>query len=128
MQTQRAASHTAYGALYLVGNRQVTRIDLQTGVKKEWPLLAVVGIKAEDICSARHVPVTCDWSASEAVVDVANQRPYLAAPTTPPKADPESDTDGRGRGLFAVWAVDLQTMKLLHSAARSICKVRPMLC
>lgn len=113
-QAQKAASRTAHGTLYLVGNRRVTRIDLQSGVKKEWPLLAVVGMQTEDICSARHVPVTCDWSASETVLDVANKRLYFAAPTTAPGDDPESDTDGSGRGPFAVWAVDLQTMKLLH--------------
>ena len=100
-------------ALYLVGNRAVTRIDLQTGTKKEWPLLAVVGMKEGDNCSARHAPITCDWSASDTLLDAANKRLYFAAPTTEPGDQPDSNEDGSGRGPFAVWAVDLEGMKLL---------------
>ncbi|HTW30958.1 MAG TPA: hypothetical protein VMD76_04735 [Candidatus Sulfotelmatobacter sp.] len=112
-QQRLTASRTNDGALYLVGNRAVTRIDLQTGTKKEWPLLAVAGMKEGDICSARHVPITCDWSASNTLLDAVNKRLYFAAPTTVPGDEPESEEDGGGRGPFAVWAVDLESMKLL---------------
>jgi len=112
-QQQLTTSHTNDGALYLVGNRAVTRIDLQTGTKKEWPLLAVVGMKEGDICSARHAPITCDWSASNTLLDAVNKRLYFAAPTTAPGDEPDSNEDGSGRGPFAVWAVDLEGMKLL---------------
>lgn len=113
VQARQAASRNTHGALYLVGNRQVTRIDLQSGAKREWSLLAVVGMQEQDICSARHAPITCDWSASETQLDTANKRLYFAAPTTEPGDEPESDEDGSGRGPFAVWAVDLENMKLL---------------
>jgi len=113
-QPLQAGSQISHGVLYLIGNRQVTRFDLQSGAKKEWPLLAIVGMQEEDICTARHAPITCDWSASETQLDTANKRLYFAAPTTEPGDEPESDEDGSGRGPFAVWAVDLETMKLLR--------------
>jgi len=114
VQARQAAGPNAHGALYLIGNRQVTRFDLQSGARKEWPLLAIVGMQEQDICTARHAPITCDWSASETQLDTANKRFYFAAPTTEPGDEPESDEDGSGRGPFAVWAVDLETMKLLR--------------
>ena len=113
-QPLQAGSQISHGVLYLIGNRQVTRFDQQSGAKKEWPLLAIVGMQEEDICTARHAPITCDWSASETQLDTANKRLYFAAPTTEPGDEPESDEDGSGRGPFAVWAVDLETMKLLR--------------
>jgi len=113
-QPLQAGSQISHGVLYLIGNRQVTRFHLQSGAKKEWPLLAIVGMQEEDICTARHAPITCDWSASETQLDTANKRLYFAAPTTEPGDEPESDEDGSGRGPFAVWAVDLETMKLLR--------------
>ncbi len=64
-QAQKQSGPATYGALYLAGNRILTRIDLQAGGKKEWRLLAAMGMKEEDICSARHVPMTCDWYVSE---------------------------------------------------------------
>jgi hypothetical protein len=112
-QQRPAANRANYSVLYLVGNRVVTRIDLQTMTKKEWPLLAAVGMREGDNCSASHVPMTCDWSAWYTLVDVVNKRIYFAAPTTAPGDEPESDEDGSGRGPFAVWAVDLESMKLL---------------
>jgi hypothetical protein len=112
-QQRPAANRANYSALYLVGNRVVTRIDLQTMTKKEWPLLAAVGMREGDNCSASHVPMTCDWHAWYTLVDVVNKRIYFAAPTTAPGDEPESDEDGGGRGPFAVWAVDLESMKLL---------------
>ena len=113
-QPLQAGSQISHGVLYLIGNRQVTRFHLQSGAKKEWPLLAIIGMQEEDICTARHAPITCDWSASETQLDTANKRLYFAAPTTEPGDEPESDEDGSGRGPFAVWAVDLETMKLLR--------------
>jgi hypothetical protein len=112
-QQRPVASRANYSELYLVGNRVMTRIDLQTGTKKEWQLLAVVGMRESDICSARHVPISCDWFVSDTLLDVANKRLYFGAPTTSPGDEPESDEDGSGRGSFAVWAVDLGSMKLL---------------
>jgi len=112
-QERPSASHANYSALYLVGNRVVTRIALETGTEKEWPLLAVVGMQEGDICSARQVPISCHWCASDTLLDVANKRLYFSAPTTAPGDEPESDEDGSGRGPFAVWAVDLESMKLL---------------
>jgi hypothetical protein len=113
-QPRQAVSRRTDGALYLVGNRQVTRIGLTSGAKKEWPLLAVVGMQAGDICSARHAPITCDWYASETLLDAANKRLYFAAPATAPGDEPEADEDGSGRGPSALWAVDLESMKLLR--------------
>jgi len=116
LQALQAAVLDAHGALYLVGNRQVTRFDLQSGAKKEWSLLAIVGMQEQGICTARHAPITCDWSASETQLDTSNKRLYFAAPTTEPGDEPESDEDGSGRGPFAVWAIDLETMKVLKKS------------
>jgi hypothetical protein len=113
-QAQKQSGPTTYGALYLAGNRVLTRIDLHVGSKKDWRLLAAVGMKEKDLCSARHVPMTCDWYASETILDVANRRLYFTAPTTTPGDDPESDPDGNGRGPFGVLVFDLESMRLLH--------------
>ncbi len=112
-QSGRSKSEWSDGALYLVGGRQALRIDLQTGATKVWQLLTQVGMKEGDLCSARHAPQSCDWYASETLLDLRNKRLYFAAPTTSPGDDIDSDTDENMRGPFAVWTLDLESMKLL---------------
>jgi hypothetical protein len=113
-QVQKQGTPTAHGALYLVGKASVTRIDLQTHRARVWSLLPILGFEVEDICSAGHPPMTCDWSASGTIIDTAHKRLYFSAPDTEPGYDPDSDPDGEGRGPYAVWAIDLKAMKVLH--------------
>jgi hypothetical protein len=112
-QSPQPASQSSYTALYLVGARQATRINLQTGSAKVWQLLTQVGMKEGDLCSARHAPQSCDWYASYTLMDLRNSRLYFAAPTTAPGDDIDSETDENIRGPFAIWALDLESMKVL---------------
>jgi hypothetical protein len=114
-QSREARSQRSYSSLYMVGARNAVRIDLKTGATKVWTLLTQVGLQKGENCSFNHVPQTCDWSAEEPLLDAQSKRLYFTAPTTPPgdELDPREDEDGSGRGPFAVWVFDLESMKLL---------------
>ncbi len=111
-QSGHSEDERSHGALFLVGAHNAVRIDLQTRTTKVWHLLTQVGMKEADICSARQPPLSCDWYASETLLDLRNQRLYLRAPTTPPGDATGGDDE---KGPFAVWVLDLESMKLLKT-------------
>ena len=111
---QPAGSRGSRGTLYLVGYRHLSRLDLGSNLAKEWKLLTLAGLEDSPDCSYNHVPMSCDWSASEARLDLRNQRLYFVTPAEAPGDEPESEEEMHENGrLYSVWAIDLDDMKVL---------------
>jgi len=106
----KSEAQSSSNSLYLVGATEAARLDLHTGAKTVWLLPKQVGLEKEDVCSAGHVPHSCDWSASSTILDLRRKRLYFLAPMTKPGEPLSNEED---IGPFAVWILDTAKMTLL---------------
>lgn len=106
-------SHALGEALYLASANHFVKVDLKTNTAKMWGLLTAAGLEDSPDCAGRHVPISCDWHATETRLDLKSKRMYFVTARESPGDEPESDEEETVPRKFVVWAVGLADLKPL---------------